>query len=275
MFKKNTKSNFTKIIMWSGLIFSLFVLTIFVQFSAGANSRAGHTIVIHNNTGATLYVFNWSRWFLSDQPEGWVSEGGATMNAANISIAPNSKKSLFNFLDVGKNILVFDPKRVSPKIKRRFYFVNVSGRERNSKELYIFPRDFGKTAMFDEPVNVNVKIRSGYYWNTIGDSGHIQDLGGGKYKFRLWQGKKRKPEKTNWYNMGTGTMGQNGLIHSTQPAVDGYRNSEYTFEGYWKIIDSGTIELVKYRNYLKKNPPNSEDDWGWKEGPVVYEIVTR
>jgi hypothetical protein len=135
--------------------------------------------------------------------------------------------------------------------------------------IKVFVNDF----YFNCPNTVNTNIQTGQYWNTLGDSGYIENLGDGKYKFSLWQGKKRKPERNNWYNTGTGTMGKDGLIHSVQPAVEGYPFSEYTFEGYWKIIDPGTMKLVKYRNYLKSSPPTS-DDWGWQEGPV-YKIVSH
>jgi len=132
---------------------------------------------------------------------------------------------------------------------------------------------FVNTFYFNCSNTVNTNIQTGYYRNTIGDSGYIENLGDGKYKFSLWQGINKKPERNNWYNTGTGIMGRDELIHSVQPAVEGYPFSEYTFEGYWKIIDSGTMELVKYRNYLKSSPPTS-DDWGWEEGPV-YKIVTN
>ncbi|MDR9410448.1 MAG: hypothetical protein RI573_16510 [Balneolaceae bacterium] len=132
---------------------------------------------------------------------------------------------------------------------------------------------FVNTFYFNCSNTVNTRIQTGRYWNNIGDSGYFEDLGGGKYKISLWQGRNRNPTNNNWYNTGTGTIGRDGLIHSVQPAVEGFPFSEYVFEGYWKIIDSGTIKLVKHRNYLKSSPPTS-DEWGWQEGPV-YEIVNR
>ncbi len=133
---------------------------------------------------------------------------------------------------------------------------------------------FVNTFYFNCPNTVNTNIQTGYFRNTLGDSGYIENLGGGKYRFSLWQGTNSRPESNNWYNTGTGILGADGLIHSVQPAVEGYPFSEYTFEGYWKIIDSGTMELIKkYRNYLKSNPPTS-DDWGWEKGPI-YKTVTN
>jgi hypothetical protein len=116
------------------LAFGLTLLvTCAVILRAGpALAQAGRTIVIHNNTNATLFVKRWA-------------------DSTPISIPPLSKRSLFNYLHRGENGLTFLMLCAGKDMSGLERSVWVSGQETHRHEIEIFPRDFGKTAIFDKP----------------------------------------------------------------------------------------------------------------------------
>ncbi|MFC2158344.1 hypothetical protein ACFLT9_10955 [Acidobacteriota bacterium] len=150
MFKKKNIANSLKHMIGTFLILSF--ISFLFNLPVDASFQPGRTLVIHNNTSATLYVLNWSSWIHSSSQEEKKSKTELDLyNAANMVIPPNSKKSLFNFLLVGNNTLFIYAKKVRPKLRRTTSVIKVSGNERRPNELNVFPQDFDKTTMFDAP----------------------------------------------------------------------------------------------------------------------------
>lgn len=134
----------------SGMAILFSFLTFFIFFPEDHVASAGRTLVIHNNTNATLFVLNSTRWRRS-YPRHVVNDNKWLYDQANKRIPPMSKISLFNFLDRNNNIILFFPKLVRPRLSYRYHAVYVTGKETKPRELYIFPKLWGQKFMSDAP----------------------------------------------------------------------------------------------------------------------------
>lgn len=109
------------------------ILFLLLSFpSNGFTEWPERTLVIHNNTDATLFV---------------------TVNdvRTETAIPANQKRSLVNLLCWGHNIVVINAKCVAPLPNPLQKTIWVSAEGRRTREIYVFSRDFGKTVMFDAP----------------------------------------------------------------------------------------------------------------------------
>jgi hypothetical protein len=111
------------------------------------------------------------------------------------------------------------------------------------------------------------RLNSGRFRSQSGDSANITDLGGGKYRFEVWQGSGEKPGTHLWYNIGEGTTGSDGLIHCVHLSVVGHVNPHIITESYFKVVDPATLQQVRYRLYTEATKPTSPDV-GWQAGPT-------
>lgn len=116
-------------------------LAMFLAVNPANAGTAGRTVLIHNNTNATIVVYR--------------STGYATQHVSRQVIPPLTAKSLFNYLGRGKNTLRFVPECASvagvEEISSIAKDVWVSGEETRRHEISIYPQEFGKHAMFDKP----------------------------------------------------------------------------------------------------------------------------
>jgi hypothetical protein len=114
------------------MVFMIVTLSLYLLPSlAAASSRV---LVVHNNTDATITVISTDRISGAERVE---------------EVPPNTKKSLYNFLFYGRNEVYFDASRVSPRPQPivRIFVAEHSGVK--PKHIELFPRDFGKSVMFD------------------------------------------------------------------------------------------------------------------------------
>jgi hypothetical protein len=116
----------------SPLIAAAFAVALLLVIHASpAESSPGRTVVIHNNTRATLTL-------------------SLLHNPAEFKIPPESKKSFFNILRRGRNTLEFTAQCVKGYPSRQLV-VWVSGEATKVREYVFFAKHFGKSAMFDRP----------------------------------------------------------------------------------------------------------------------------
>ena len=103
--------------------------------SAHAASR---TLVVNNNTGATITVIT---------QRGGTIQGGSYYR--EVEIPPNTRKSLYHFLSFGENEVVFDARLVRPVTRKlvKKFIAHKGGTK--VREVEVFPSDFGKSVMFD------------------------------------------------------------------------------------------------------------------------------
>ncbi len=116
-------------------------------------------------------------------------------------------------------------------------------------------------------------LSSGYFQSTMGDTAMIRNIGGGKYRFDVWQGSAASPSVQGWYNIGEGTLGSDGFIHCIHRNVDGYFNPNDQTESYWQIVDNQTIRQVRYRRYAKGVIP--DPNWGWQQNGPTFKLIAR
>lgn len=101
-------------------------------FTSRGNASSGRTIIIRNNTGATIQIIL-----------------NGVMRTEKL-IAPHSQQSFFNYLIRGRNVLQIHALCVQgrPGIVKTLW---VSGRETSRQELILSPHIFGRSAMADMP----------------------------------------------------------------------------------------------------------------------------
>jgi hypothetical protein len=126
-----------------GLSAALAAAVLLVSAAAMA-STVGRTVLVRNNTNATIFV---------------------SFGAGDEIIPPLTEKSFFNRLRRGRNQLGFYAKCVNRE-PRVYKSVWVSGQETRAKVVELFPRDFGKTTMFDGPGCSCLKILGTWKWFT-------------------------------------------------------------------------------------------------------------
>ncbi len=118
------------------------IVMLAVSALAHSADAASRTLVVNNNTGATITV---------------ITQRGATIQGGShyreVEVPPNTRKSLYHFLSFGENEVVFDARRVRPvtrKLVKKFIAQKGGTKVR---EVELFPGDFGKTVMFDASPN--------------------------------------------------------------------------------------------------------------------------
>lgn len=114
------------------IVFMIVTLSLYLLPSLAAASS--QVLVVHNNTDATITVIS------TDRPSG----------AERVEeVPPNMKKSLYNFLFYGRNEVYFEARRTSPRPQPivRIFVAQHSGVK--PKHIELFPRDFGRSVMFD------------------------------------------------------------------------------------------------------------------------------
>ncbi len=134
---------FLRIIRLHTLSIKIFVcgmvlsITVLLNQSANAESR---TLVVHNNTGATITVIAKSPYTGSTSDRGYYRKE---------KIPPNTRRSLFHILDFGRNVVIFDAQMVRPPTRQleKTFIAERGGKK--IKEVEIFPKDFGRSVMFD------------------------------------------------------------------------------------------------------------------------------
>lgn len=114
------------------MVFMIVTLSLYLLPSLAAASS--QVLVVHNNTNATITVISTDRHSNVERVE---------------EVPPNTKKSLYNFLFYGRNEVFFDARRTSPRPQPivRIFIAEHSGVK--PKHIELFPRDFGKSEMFD------------------------------------------------------------------------------------------------------------------------------
>lgn len=113
-----------------------------VILAASAMAHSAHaasrTLVVNNNTGATITV---------------ITQRGTTIRDGShyreVDVPPNTRRSLFNFLSYGENEVVFDARRVRPATRKLVTKLIAHKGGTKVREVELFPRDFGKSVMFD------------------------------------------------------------------------------------------------------------------------------
>ena len=114
------------------------ILMLAICALAHSANAASRTLVVHNNTNATITVIT---------HRGFTPEGG--MHYREEEVPPNTRKSLFHFLDFGVNEVVFDARRVRP-ITRKLVKKFVAQRDgKKVQGVELFPSDFSRSVMFD------------------------------------------------------------------------------------------------------------------------------
>ena len=93
------------------------------------------TIVIHNNTDATLTI-----WAVNQDP---------SENTREVTVGPNQKRTLEWFLPMGRNEVCARPKLTQLGAICKGYWV--SGQASKVQEWEIFPGDWGKSVILDGP----------------------------------------------------------------------------------------------------------------------------
>lgn len=113
------------------------IVTLSLYFLPGLAAASSKVLVVHNNTDATIVVIH----TIVTAKEGHVLR--------EEEVPPLTKRSLFNFLNYRVNEVVFEARYVSPpppKIVRTFFVERSWVKPRH---IELFPRDFGRSVMFD------------------------------------------------------------------------------------------------------------------------------
>lgn len=140
------------------MVFMIVTLSLYLLPSlAAASSRV---LVVHNNTDATITVISTDRHSIAERVE---------------EVPPNTKKSLYNFLFYGRNEVLFEARRVRPRPQTiaRIFIAERSGV--NPKHIELFPRDFGKSVMFDSSERSASQAPSWVY-ESLGDPCEGHDI---------------------------------------------------------------------------------------------------
>ncbi|MFC1814057.1 PAN domain-containing protein [Thermodesulfobacteriota bacterium] len=118
------------------LAISIFTfMTCVLTHTAGASPSK--TLVVYNDTGATLTVVRTSR--------------SVNKIVREVKIPPNTKKSCFNFLNYGYNDVYFTAYCVSPLPKQLYLQLIAQQGGQKNKRVRVAPKDFGLSSMFDAP----------------------------------------------------------------------------------------------------------------------------
>ena len=118
------------------------ILMLAICAPAHSANAASRTLVVYNNTNATITVVT-QRGYFPQEGQHYAEE----------EVPPNTRKSLFHFLDFGVNEVVFDARRVRPITKKlvKKFVAHRDGKK--VREVELFPSDFNRSVMFDASSN--------------------------------------------------------------------------------------------------------------------------
>ncbi len=124
---------FFKVLLITVLLFSF--QSGFVSAQAYKSYARGGTLIIHNNTDATLTI---------------EATSGSSMKIENeATVLPNQKLELRRWLPQGKNRVSARASKVRPRVGAISEIFWVSGPARKVHEWYIYPKNFGKSFLAD------------------------------------------------------------------------------------------------------------------------------